>query len=72
MRILSRLKRLIIPSSSVSKNYKIVQNPNLEELKGKYQNAWKNTCIPKKQLVLVKESIDHAEDIPTMKSAIDL
>ena len=61
-----------MPSSSVSKNYKIIQNPDLKELKKKYQNAWKDICIPKKQLSLVKESIEHADDIPTTRSAIDL
>jgi len=74
--ILTKLtKILIIPlclNNNASKNYKVIENPNLNELKVKYNDVWKNNSIPGEQIKLTNKQLSNYLVIAPMKSAVDL
>ena len=72
--IIRWVKKLIPPLNSykVSKNYKILNNPDLNELKNKYNNAWKSQSIPKEQIELTKKQLPDFHNVAPMKAAVDL
>ncbi len=55
-------------------NYTIVNNPDLNVLKVKYNDAWKNQIIPRKQLnkLIAAQQLEDYTKIPPMKAIVDL
>lgn len=63
---------LIAKQSKVSTDYKILNNPDLDKLKNKYQNAWQNNSLPTKQLKIVKKKLPDFTNVAPIKSLIEL
>ena len=55
-------------------DYTIVNNPDLNVLKVKYNDAWKNQIIPRKQLnkLIAGQQLKDYTKIPPMKAIVDL
>lgn len=72
--IISWVKKIIpsFNSGKISRDYKVLNNPNLNELKNKYNNAWKSQSIPKEQIELTKEQLPNFYNIAPMKAAVDI
>jgi len=76
-KFLIKLSKKIISSfagrhNNISGNYKILKKPNFNELKIKYSDTWKNNSIPREQIKLTKQQLQNFQNIPPMKSLIDL
>jgi len=57
---------------TISKNYQILKNPNLIKLRAKYNDAWKDSSIPQKQLKLSKKEMPNFINVVPMRALINL
>lgn len=53
-------------------HYQIIENPNLESLKKKYNNVWKDPEIPGRQLKTTEKQLPQIEKIPAIADLIQM
>lgn len=70
--LLKSIKQWIRPSSVISGNYKIIDNPNPVALKQEFDNTWKNSTIPQKQLRLTQKELPRYEQVVPFQALISL
>jgi len=66
------LKNLVKKFINKKNGYKILEKPDLDELKKDFYNVWQNDFIAKKQTAKVEEQIENYNSIAPMKVAVDL
>jgi len=71
-KIIRKILNIFNNKNKVSDNYKIIKNPDLNELREKYNNAWKNNSLPYKQLKLTEKELIDFNQIAPMKVIVDL
>lgn len=49
-------------------DYKIIDNPNLEELKKKYSGVWQDDSFPEKQWRRVEKQLKNIDDVPEFRT----
>lgn len=52
-------------------NYHVVQNPDLNILRKKYSDVWKDKTFPEKQWRRVEKQLEHINEIPEFRGMID-
>lgn len=70
-KILRRITAVLAPQKN-SGDYRIVKNPNLDQLRKKYRDTWKDESIPYQQLQLIeRQSVNYSETAP-VKALVSL
>lgn len=74
MSLFNKIKTILDKKTgdSVSADYQILNNPDLNELRNKYDNAWKDENIPEKQLKRVQGQIKDYRKIPAMNDLVKM
>lgn len=69
-------KKILSPflrrAKGVSHGYRIIENPNKDALRRKYNAVWQNDSIPQKQLEVTEKQLLGFHNTDPMKAAVDL